>query len=160
MKQGFVDEKDMLIIKSLEEDSRKPWRQLAKELNLSEATIYLRIKKLEENGIVKGFTIKVDPSKIGLVMIVFLLIRARSENLIQVKKELASLDYIVEIHEITGSYQFLAKLLAPSQKEVSKAIEEITGIQGIIEVNTLISLNSLKSGENIINALDYWLNSR
>ncbi|MFP3144557.1 MAG: Lrp/AsnC family transcriptional regulator [Caldisphaera sp.] len=160
MRQGGIDDKDIVIIKSLESDSRKPWRQLAKELNLSEATIYLRIKKLEENEIIKGFTIKVDPLKIGLSITVFLLIKARAENITQIKKELVDLDYIVEIHEITGSYQFLVKMLAPSQREVSKAIENIMKIQGIVEVNTLMSLNTLKSGENVIGALDYWLNSR
>ncbi|AFZ70407.1 transcriptional regulator [Caldisphaera lagunensis DSM 15908] len=160
MKQKTIDDKDILIIKNLEKDSRKPWRQLANELNLSEATIYLRIKKLEENEIIKGFTVKVDPLKIGLAMTVFLLIKVRAENLIQVKKELVRLDYIVELHEITGSYQFLAKLYAPSQREASKAIEEIMKIEGIVEVNTLISLSSLKSEENVIDALGYWLNSK
>ncbi|MDP8002698.1 MAG: Lrp/AsnC family transcriptional regulator [Caldisphaera sp.] len=156
MRQG-LDEKDIMILKLLENDSRKPWRQIANELNVSEATVYLRIKRLEENGIIKGFSVRVDPLKIGLMITMFALIKVKAENSYQAKKELSKMSYIVEFHEITGSYQFLVKILAPSQRELSKALEEITKINGVIEINTLMSLDIVKYGENIIDTLSYWL---
>ncbi|MCE4624077.1 MAG: Lrp/AsnC family transcriptional regulator [Caldisphaeraceae archaeon] len=156
MRQG-LDEKDMMILKILEKDSRKPWRQIANELNVSEATVYLRIKRLEENGIIKCFGIKVDPVKVGLMTTMFVLAKTKADNIVYVKNEIQKLNYVVELHEITGPYQFLIKILAPSQKDASRALEDLARIKGLIEINALMSLNIVKSGENVLDTLNYWI---
>ncbi|MCE4607810.1 MAG: Lrp/AsnC family transcriptional regulator [Caldisphaeraceae archaeon] len=156
MRQG-LDEKDMMILKILEKDSRKPWRQIANELNVSEATVYLRIKRLEENGIIKCFGIKVDPVKVGLMTTMFVLVKTKADNIVYVRNEIQKLNYVVELHEITGPYQFLIKILAPSQRDASKALEGLARIKGLIEINALMSLNIVKSGENVLDTLNYWI---
>lgn len=156
VRQG-LDEKDMMILKILEKDSRKPWRQIANELNVSEATVYLRIKRLEENGIIKCFGIKVDPVKVGLMTTMFVLAKTKADNIVYVKNEIQKLNYVVELHEITGPYQFLIKILAPSQKDASRALEDLARIKGLIEINALMSLNIVKSGENVLDTLNYWI---
>jgi len=58
-----IDEIDKKILKILQEDSRTPFSRIAKMLNLSESTIHLRIKRLREEGIIRGFLVDIDPEQ-------------------------------------------------------------------------------------------------
>ena len=61
----MVDEKDLRIIEILQKDARTTYTEIAKRLRVSESTIRKRVKQLEDDGIIKGYTINVDPTKLG-----------------------------------------------------------------------------------------------
>jgi Lrp/AsnC family transcriptional regulator for asnA, asnC and gidA len=61
-----IDELDLKILKLLEEDGRLAFMDIAKKLRLSESTIRKRVQALKENGVIKRFTVEIDPAKIGL----------------------------------------------------------------------------------------------
>lgn len=151
-----VDERDVQLIRSLEEDGRKPWRQIAAELDVSEATVYLRVKRLVEGGVLKGFTVRVDPLKLGLTATAYLLLRVRADSTAKVREALKSLPYIVEAHETTGPHNFLVKVLAPTQREISKVVEDLAAIPGVIEVVSIISLSEFKREASLADVYSYW----
>ncbi|MGC9072409.1 MAG: Lrp/AsnC family transcriptional regulator [Acidilobus sp.] len=155
-----VDERDVMLIRSLEADGRKPWRQVASELEVSEATVYLRVKRLVDEGVLKGFTARVDPAKLGLEATAFMLIKVRADSVTKVRDGIKSLPYVVEAHEVTGPHNFLVKVLAPSQREVSGAVEEIASMPGVLEVVSILSLGEIKSAEGLSGVYDYWSSRR
>lgn len=61
-----IDELDLKILKLLEEDGRLAFMDIAKKLRLSESTIRKRVQALKDNGVIKRFTVEIDPAKIGL----------------------------------------------------------------------------------------------
>ncbi len=62
---GEVDASDMEIVKMLEEDARTSFRDIAKKLKVSEGTVYNRVKRMEENRVIKGFSVRTNPMKLG-----------------------------------------------------------------------------------------------
>ncbi|MGC9209963.1 MAG: Lrp/AsnC family transcriptional regulator [Acidilobus sp.] len=155
-----VDERDVMLIRSLEEDGRKPWRQVASELGVSEATVYLRVKRLSDDGVLRGFTVRVDPAKLGLEATAFMLVKVRADSVAKVREDLKRLPYVVEAHEVTGPHNFLLKVLAPSQRDVSRAVEEIASLQGVVEVISMLSLSEVKSISGLSEVYDYWTSRR
>ncbi len=153
-----VDERDLQLIKSLEDDGRKPWRQIAAELDVSEATVYLRVKRLVEEGVLKGFTVRVDPSKLGLGATAYVLLRVRADSSTKVKEAIKTLPYVVEAHETTGPHNFLLKVLAPTQREVSRVLEDLASLPGILEVISILSLGEFKSQSSLADVYSFWTN--
>jgi Lrp/AsnC family transcriptional regulator for asnA, asnC and gidA len=71
-----LDEIDLQILRILQEDARTPFSRVAKEVGVSEATIHMRVKKLRETGVLKGFQAFVDPSSVGKELTAITLIKA------------------------------------------------------------------------------------
>lgn len=151
-----VDERDLRILEILEGNARMPWRRLAKLLGVSEATIYLRIRRLEELGILRGFRAQIDPSRLGLTATVFILLKVEPRMLKTVTEKIKDLPFISEAHEITGDYQVLVKVRAPTQREAAKALEALAGINGVKDYASIVSLNTIISDTSITRIYKYW----
>ncbi len=156
MSERGLDERDLAILSALESDSRIPWARMAKLLGVSEATIYLRVKRLQELGILEGFTIKVNPYRLGLNSTVFVLISVSAGYLNDVRRELYGIKYVVEVHEITGPYQFLIKILAPSHVEAAKSIDAIASIEGVKDLNTIYSMRVILEHSKLVSKFIEW----
>jgi len=151
-----VDEKDIRILEMLERDARTPWRRIARELGVSEATVYLRMKKLVESGVVRGYTVRVDPASLGLRAQLFLLVRAEARGVEALRRLLREARYVAEAYEVSGNYHFLVRILAPSIEEASKAVEEIMGVDGVVEVATFTVLRTVKEPGGIVGDYARW----
>ena len=149
----IVDERDLEILAALEEDARIPWRQLARRLGVSETTIYLRIKKLAERGVLKGFSVKINPQALGLRYLAFLMLKVKAPSFNKVRNALIRRNYIARIYEITGQYNFLVEVAAPSQEEVLKIIDDIAEIGGVEEVLVLSVLRKLWEADGVVRGL-------
>ena len=152
-----VDERDLEILERLEEDSRIPWRRLAKELGVSEATIYIRVRKLTEKGILRGYTIRVDPARLGLSVEMFALVRAEASSIPEIRRLLPRLKYVSEVYEVSGQYHFLVRIQAPSLDEASEAVDEIMGLPGVVEVSRFTVLRRVKSNTRIVREYREWV---
>jgi Transcriptional regulators len=80
-KERMVDAMDLNLIRILEEDSRTPWSRIARRLGVSETTVYLRVKKLTEMGVLEGFTVKINLAKLGLTSTTYILLKVRGDTL-------------------------------------------------------------------------------
>ena len=145
-----VDSRDLELLSILEEDARTPWAKVARMMGVSDATVYLRIKKLTENGVLRGFTIRVDPKGLGLQATMFALLRVDARYIPEVRRRLSNLKYVSEVYEITGVYHFLVKILVPSLDEASRVRDRLMEIDGVVEVTTFAVLRSLRQGDRIV----------
>lgn len=155
--QYSVDERDLQLIKYLEEDGRRPWSEIAGLMNVSEATVYLRVKRLLDNGVLNGFTARIDPRMLGLTSTAFLLVRARADAIKGVRESLSRLPFVAEAYETTGPYNFLLKVLAPSQDDLSRAVEEVASIPGVLEISSIMTLSELRRASSLSSIYEYWL---
>ncbi|MCE4609090.1 MAG: Lrp/AsnC family transcriptional regulator [Desulfurococcales archaeon] len=146
-----VDERDLQLLGILEKDSRTPWTRVAKEMGVSEATVYLRVKKLEEKGVLEGFSIIVNPSRLGLGVTLIVMLRVRAHYINKVKSSLSMNRYVVELYETTGYYNLLAKILAPSLSDINEIIDEIYSLKGVEEVEHIVALREVKRVKRIVN---------
>lgn len=151
-----VDERDLALLKLLEDDSRLAWRRIARELGVSEATVYLRVKKLTQDGVIEGYTVKVNPERLGLSTTIFALVRIEARMVRDIRRRLSMLKYVSEAYEITGHYHFLVKITAPSFSEAARIIDELMNTDGVVEVSTFTALRKIRDGSRVVRDYIEW----
>jgi Lrp/AsnC family transcriptional regulator, regulator for asnA, asnC and gidA len=138
-----VDKLDRQILSVLMKDAKTPYTDIAKQLFVSGGTIHVRMKKLEQLGIVKGANLVIDYNKLGYDISAFLGIYLDKSSLYdQVAKELQSIPEIVSAHYTTGLYNIFAKVVCRDTKHLRKVLnDKIQNIKGIQRTETFISLH-------------------
>lgn len=139
-RQEKLDEKDLLILKELELDSSKSLRELAEALGMPRTTVQDRINKLRRMGVIKGFTVKVDKSKLGKGTLAFVLVSFMPGSEISQKAlahEIAMLENVEEAHLISGEWDILLKVRGASMEEIGDlVINKIRGMHGVARTLT------------------------
>lgn len=138
--KGFLDEIDKEILKVLQKNSRTPLREISKQVGLAESTVYERIKKLKERGIIKKFTIIPDPEPLGFHLLAFILIKAKAGKYSDVAEKLIKYPEIVEIYETTGDYDMIVKIRTRSSEELNDFLDRIGEIEGVVATHTMVVL--------------------
>ncbi len=137
-----LDNLDIQILCILMEDATIPYTEIAKKLIVSGGTIHVRMKKMQDLGVIQGSHLLINPQKLGYDVCAFLGIflekgshyKDAVENLKQVKE-------IVELHYCTGAYSMFAKIICRDTNHLRHVLnEEIQAIKGIQRTETFISL--------------------
>ncbi len=141
MKLDKVDEK---ILEMLQKDARMAFRKIAEELGVSEATVFLRVKKLKEKGVIKRFAAIISPELVGKNLTAFVLIKAEPQKLPEVFEALKRIDNIYEIYDVTGIYYAIVKIRVRNREELAKTLDAIGLIDGITSTETAVVLRNVK----------------
>ncbi|HDZ35919.1 MAG TPA: Lrp/AsnC family transcriptional regulator [Thermococcus sp.] len=139
MRMG-LDEIDRKILSILQKNSRTPLREISKEVGLAESTIYERIKKLKDRGVIKRFTVILDPESLGFHILAFILIKSKAGMYSHVANELRKYPQIVEIYETTGDYDMLVKIRTSGSDELNEFLDTIGEIDGVVATHTMVVL--------------------
>lgn len=140
----YLDDIDKQILRILEEDARTPFSKIAKMLNLSESTIHIRIKRLKENGVIKGFYVDVDPEKIGYSVMAFVLIKADPKKYESILKKILEFKEVYEIFDVTGEYYALLKVRVKSREDLAVILDKIGNMEGVTSTYTMFVLRTIK----------------
>ena len=132
------------LIKILENNARESFVNIAKKFNVSETAIRKRIKKLEEMGIIKKYTIQVDPSKLGFKINALIGIDTTPEDYISIIEHLKAMDDIKNLYSSTGDHMILAECWFKDSNELTNFIKKLEKIKGIIRICPAILLEKLK----------------
>jgi Lrp/AsnC family transcriptional regulator for asnA, asnC and gidA len=144
-----IDEVDKVILDMLQEDARKPFREIAERANVSEATIFVRVRKLLDRGIIKRFSALVSSEQIGRGLTAFVLIDADPKRLQDVYEALSVIDDIYEIYDVTGSYYAIVKIRTTGREKLKDIIDRIGLIEGITRTETAIVFRCIKEETKI-----------
>ena len=144
-----IDEVDKVILDMLQEDARKSFREIAERANVSEATIFVRVRKLLERGIIKRFSALVSSEQIGRGLTAFVLIDADPKRLQDVYEALSVVDDIYEIYDVTGSYYAIVKIRTTDREKLKDIIDRIGLIEGITRTETAIVFRCIKEETKI-----------
>lgn len=137
-----LDKLDLQIIQYMMDDSMISYADLGKKLFVSGGTIHVRIKKLQEAGIVKGFRLNADLKKLGYDVIAFIGIYLKESSLYDsVAKELQKLPEIVRLNYTTGNCSMFAEIACRDIVQLKNVLhDELQKIKGIERTETFISL--------------------
>jgi Lrp/AsnC family transcriptional regulator for asnA, asnC and gidA len=137
-----IDNVDLKILALLTEDAKMPYTEVAKRVFVSGGTVHVRMRKLEELGIVKGTTLIMDYSKMGYDITAFLGIYLEKSSLYdQVIKKLYNIPEIVKIHYTTGNYNIFIKMHCRDTNHLKDVLhDKIQKVEGIERTETIISL--------------------
>lgn len=138
-----LDKLDFQIIQEMMENAEVSYADLGKKLFVSGGTIHVRIKKLEEIGIVKGKRLTVDLKLLGYDVIAFIGIFLEKSSLYDtVAKELKKIPEIVRLNYTTGNYSMFAEVVCKDIQQLRFVLhDELQKIKGIERTETFISLD-------------------
>lgn len=136
-----LDKIDEKIIRILKTDSRKAFVEIAQEVGLSESAVRRRVKNLVENGTIKKFTIEMGVS--NKTSAITLISVSPSTDTSKVSERLKSLKGVDVVYEITGQYDIVAIVSAPTIAEINKCIDDVRRIDGVDDTNTVIILRTI-----------------
>ena len=139
-----VDDVDRNIIRLLQEDSRKSFNKIAESIGIAVGTAYNRVKNLEDRGILKGYTIILDPIKLGYGLTALILIQAEGRYLPEVEKELAKLDEVISIYDITGDYDVAVVARFMNRATLNSFIKSTLKMPHVSKTVTNVVLNVVK----------------
>jgi Lrp/AsnC family transcriptional regulator, regulator for asnA, asnC and gidA len=139
-----IDRLDLNILEYLQVDSRRPYLEIARNLNVSGGTVHARINKMKELGIIQGSKIIIDYEKLGFSIFSFVGVRlAKAGSAKEVQAGLKAIPEIVEIHYTTGSYSLLLKVVARSMADLYRLLSEsLQRIEDIQSTETFVVLHS------------------
>lgn len=135
-----MDKIDKQIIEELKENSRFSYSEIGKKIGLSEAAIRKRVRNLISSGVIKKFTVEVNVSQRANAIVLISVSPSTSTSAIS--ERLSGIAGIKDVHEITGQYDIFVDISAPSISEVNRCVDEIRGIEGVVNTNTMIILKS------------------
>jgi len=141
---GKFDELDFKIIEILQENSKLSYNKIAKRLDIAAGTVYNRMKNLEERGILKGYTIIVDPIKVGYNLTALILIQAEGKKLLDAEKELAKNKNVILVYDITGDFDIACVARFKNRIDLNDFVKSILTKPYIKKTVTNIVLNVVK----------------
>lgn len=139
-----IDETDIKIVKKLEEDGRASFREIAKDLDVSEGTVYNRVKKMQKEGIIKGFSARSDSMKLGKDLEAVIGLRVDGGHLVDVEEEIAKEDPVRCVYDVTGEYDVMIIARFESRVELNNFIKKTLANEYVERSSTHVVLNVIK----------------
>ena len=135
-----MDKKDLLILEELKRNSRQSVRDIAKKTKLRPSTVHLRIKKLEKEGVIERFTIKLDNKKAEQNFIVFILVSTNKK----IPNAFFENKHIREVFGVTGEYDLILKCKFKDIEEFNSFVLDFRNYPQISKTVTMVATLTLK----------------
>ena len=142
----MIDDKDRRIVEILTANSKESFAEISKKVFLSPSSVRERIKKLEDIGIIKGYSLEVDKALLGYTLEVFILLKVFTGKLHYAISELQSSSEIQEAHRITGPQNFHLRVALRDQLHLQKFIDWLITFG---EPTTHLILSDLRAAKSI-----------
>jgi DNA-binding Lrp family transcriptional regulator len=147
-KYNLSDDLDRRLLALLRKDARTPIARLSKSLGVSRATIYARLQKLQQSGIIEGFTVRLNPEVDHRQIRAHVLIKVSGKLARATERQLQAMPEITALHAISGVYDLIAELEAASAAELNELIDRIGELQGVEKTTSSILLATKWSRRN------------
>lgn len=145
------DDIDLRILKTLQQDGNITNLDLSKKINLSPAPTLERVKRLENTGVIKGYHAEIDPKVMGLTVTTYILITLswlRGDTTNRFVEMINDLDEITECHHITGSADFLMKVITKDISAYEQLIlKKLLPSEEVERLQTLVVLSTAKESK-------------
>ncbi len=145
-----MDQIDRKILEILQSNSRATSSQIGRDVDLSLPAVSERIKKLDDNGIIERYTIKVNRAECGFHLLAFIFVTlGKTEYVDHFREAAAAFPQVLECHHIAGDYDYLLKVLVTGTDELENFLgRQLKAIEGVVKTNTQIVLSTLKEELN------------
>jgi Lrp/AsnC family transcriptional regulator, leucine-responsive regulatory protein len=146
-----MDKISFKILKILQEKARIPNVEVARQVGLAPSAVLERIRKLEKQGIIDGYEVRLNPAKFDCRRIAFVRVSVSGEgDELAVGGALAAIAEVQEVHFISGDDGYLVKLRVADAEALGRVIrEKIRGIDGVRATRSAVALTTLKETARI-----------
>ena len=133
---------DRMLLALLRENARMPVAELARRLGVSRSTAQSRLEKLERNGTIAGYALKLSGGYLSNQISAHLMATVSPKLVGQVVKALESMIEVRTVHSVSGSYDMIVVVEAPSVAELDAVIDRIGALEGVERTMSSIVLST------------------
>ncbi|MFC7199065.1 Lrp/AsnC family transcriptional regulator [Halospeciosus flavus] len=138
-----LDETDREILRALQRDARTPFSEIARQIDMSSATVHDRVKRMEEAGVIRGYHADVDPQAIGLGISAVVGLRVEQGREDETLDRLRDVEGVQEVMLTTGEWDILMRVYAPSTEDLRELMfEHIAQMEGFSRSQTMVVLGT------------------
>ncbi|MEW9855775.1 Lrp/AsnC family transcriptional regulator [Novosphingobium sp. M1R2S20] len=143
-----LDEFDRRIIAALQEDARMPVATIAERVALSATPVSRRLKRLEDEGLIRGYDPLLDERKLGFALDAYVLVNLDAhsdENIAGFEQAIADNPYVIACHAVTGDRDYLLHVIARDVEHLGQiTLKSIVRTPGVRDVQSVIVLDTIK----------------
>lgn len=141
-----MDDTDRKILNILKGNSRISNLEIARQINLAPSAALKRLRRLEDSGIVSGYTTRVAHNKIDLSMNVLIsVVTSESAGAIAIGKKLAALPEICDVFDVAGNISYIVRAVVKDTENLNNLIIKMGQIPGVMRTQTTLIMNVLKN---------------
>ena len=133
-----IDQLDMKIIRSLSGNARKPYKTIAQELSVSDATVRKRVRKMLDEGIIKEFNVLIDYHALGRIIKAFIGLRVNPSKIKDIVKNLKSNPDVQVLYRTTGDVDLFVEVIFKDMEDLNTFLESELSIDGV--TGTVVNL--------------------
>lgn len=137
-----LDPQDRKILSILQNDSRTPYAEIGKKVHLSAPAVHARVRKMEQNGVIKRHSIEVAPEKLGANVCAFIRITKTKHACAEVAQHLEKIPEVEECHSVAGEDCLLAKVRTATPLALTHLLDRMRAVPGIERTVTIVVLES------------------
>ena len=145
-----LDELDIDILRSLNENARKSFRDIAKELHVSLTTVSNRVKAMERGGIIQGYMPIVDATKLGFDIMVVIGIKVIHGRIVETEKDLAKDPAVFAVFDSTGEWDAIVMARFRTRSELNIFVKRVLDHENVDRTYTQVVLNITKDEKRVL----------
>jgi len=145
-----LDETDVKVLKSLMADARLSSRQIANKVGVSVGTVISKIRKMEQEGIIKGYSATLDQEKLGYELTVVTEITVSKGKLLEMEKEIAKMSNVCAVYDVTGLTDAMVIAKFKNRNELSDFTKTLLTMPFVERTNTHVVLTTVKEDHRLI----------
>lgn len=150
-----MDELDKRILDFLQEDSRLSYRQIAGVLGVSVSTVSERVRKMQEKGLIRKFTVLLDPEELGLDCSLAFFIKVKpGYDPAGVGEKVAEIEKTCYVYQVTGEFQLLVISRSNLKEDARTLLNKLAKIKGVESVNSSWILRTIKESPIKVTCLE------
>ncbi|MEM3462719.1 MAG: Lrp/AsnC family transcriptional regulator [Candidatus Bathyarchaeia archaeon] len=138
------DELDLKILAELLRDSRLSFRQIAKRVGSSVGTVLSRVRRMEKEGVIKGYTAILDHEKLGYQLTAITELTVSRGKLLEVEREVAKLPNACAVYDVTGDVDAIVIAKFKKREDLSKFTKGLLALPFVERTNTHVILTTVK----------------
>ncbi len=139
-----MDELDLRILSLLQENARLSYREIARELKVAVGTVYNRIKRMEEEGVIKGFAPVLDYEKLGFGLTAVIGVKAQGRKIVEIEREIAKNDRVMLVYDITGEFDIVVVAKFRDRADMNRFVKWLLSLEGVEKTNTSVAMQVVK----------------
>ncbi len=139
-----LSDTDVKILQALLEDARFSSRQIAKKVGVSVGTVLSRIKKMEDDGLIKGYSVNMNHEKLGYELTVVMEVTVSKGRLIEMENEIAKIPNVCSVYDVTGLTDAFIIAKFKTREELGKFTKRLLALPYIERTNTHVVLTTVK----------------
>ena len=141
---------DLKILKALLEDARFSSRQIAKNVGVSVGTVLSRIKKMEDEGLIKGYSVILDHEKLGYALTVVTEITVAKGRLLETETEVSKIPNVCSVYDVTGLTDAVIVAKFKTREDLGAFTKRLLALPFVERTNTHVVLTTVKENFRLI----------